>query len=70
MMLNIFSYLHINNNSRLDLDSTHPEIDHASFKNHKWVDFYVNVQEEITLNMPEPRGEDIDLRMYGGIYHD
>ena len=62
--LKIVSYLRGKRNYRLYLDPTYLEIDHVSFKKHKWVDLYGNVKEAIPLNMPEPRGKDIDLRTY------
>ena len=43
-VLNIVSYLWGKHNYRLSLDSTYPEIDHASFKKHKLVDLYGNVK--------------------------
>ena len=55
-------------NSILALDPTFPEIDHASSKKHKWFDLYGNDKEIIPLNMPEPRGKDIDLIMH--VYSD
>ena len=63
-MLNIVSDLRGKYNSRLYLYLIYPEINHASFKKHKWVEFYGNVKGEIPPNMPEPRGKDVDLRMY------
>ena len=63
-VLNIVSYIQGNHKSRFDIYPTYPEIDHASFKKLKWVDFYGIVKEAIPLNMPDPRGKDVDLRMY------
>ena len=61
---NIVSYLWGKHNYNLALYPTYPDIDYDSFKNHKWFDFYGNVKEAIPPNIQEPRGEDIDLRMY------
>ena len=44
-MLNIVSYLQERHNSMLALYPTYPEIDQASFNNHKWVEFYGIVKE-------------------------
>ena len=60
-VLNIVSYIQGKHNYRLSLYPTYPEIDYSSFKNHKWVDFYRNVKEAITTNMPNPMGKDIDF---------
>ena len=62
--LNSFSYLWGKHKSRLSLDWTYPEIYHVIFKKHKWVDLYGNFWEAMPTNMTEPRGNDIDLRMY------
>ena len=51
-VFHVFSYLWENSNSRLELDITYPEIDHESFKKHKWVDFYGDVKETILADMP------------------
>ena len=63
-VLNIVSYLWVKHKSRLALDMTYPEIDHASFNNHKWVDLYGNIEEAIPPNMPEPTSNYVDLIMY------
>ena len=68
--LNIFSYLQGGNNSSSALYPTYPDIDHGSFKNHKWVDLYGKFKEAIPPKMPEPRGKDIGLRMYVYSDHD
>ena len=68
-MLNIVFNLRVKHNSRLALDPIYPEIDHSSFKKHKWVDFYGNVKESIPPNLPDPMGKDVDLRMYVDIDH-
>ena len=60
----IVFYLRGNHNYRLALDPTYPEIEHVSFKNHKWVKLYGNIKEAIPLKMLEPMGKDIDLTMY------
>ena len=63
-VLNIVSYLRVKHKYRLALDLTYPEIDHASFNNHKWVDLYGNIEEAIPPNMPEPTSNYVDLIMY------
>jgi hypothetical protein len=34
------------------------------FKPNNWKSFYGNVEESIPSNAPEPRGKDVDLRLY------
>ena len=63
-VLNIVSYLRGYHNSMLSLDLTYPNIDHSIFNKYKWVDFYGTVKEAIPTKILEPRGKDVDLRMY------
>ena len=63
------SYLRGKYNSRLALDTTYTEIDYASSKNHKYVDFYGNFKEAISPNLLELRGKDVDLIIYVDRYH-
>ena len=67
-LFRVFSYLQAKHNSRLTFDPNYPEIYHDRFKKHKWVDFYGDVKEAIPTDIPEPRGESVDLRMH--IYSD
>ena len=60
----VLLYLWEKHNLRLTLDPTYLDIDHHSFKNHKWVDFYGDVKIVILNDMPNPRGESVDLRMH------
>ena len=48
----------------LALEPTHPGTDQNSFKKHKCFEFYVDVNEAIPTEMPDPRGESVDLRMH------
>ena len=68
-VLNIFFYLRRKQKYTLALDPTFHYIDHASFKKHKWVDFYGNVKEAIPLYMLKPRGKDIYLIIYVDLDH-
>lgn len=41
------------------------EVDQQSaFKEYNWKTMYGNVAKAILLNAPEPRGKDVDLRLY------
>ena len=59
--INIMGYLRLHHNYRLFLDPTYPVLDHLSFNDGaEWAAFYGDATEAIPLNMPEPRGKDID----------
>ena len=68
-VLHVLLYLREKHNSRLALDPTYMEIYHDSFKKHKWVEFYDNIKEEITTDMPETRGKSVELRMHVASNH-
>jgi hypothetical protein len=54
--LHMFSYL---------FDPTYPETDMSKFKECDWWKaFYGNAEEAIPPNAPEPRGKEIDLRLF------
>ena len=63
-LLHIFGFLKINHNSRMAYDPSYPTIDMAAFKKCDWKQFYGDVKEAIPSNAPEPRGKEVDLRMY------
>lgn len=63
-VLHIFAYLDHKHNSRMVFDPTYPEIDMSNFKECDWKHFYGDVKEAIPLNAPDPRGKEVDLRMY------
>ena len=62
--LHAMGYLKQKHNSRLIFDSTYPDIDLSSFPTYDWTKFYGDVKEAIPHNMPEPLGEDLDVRMF------
>ena len=45
-------------------DLSYPDIDMSHFKECDWKDVYPGAKEAIPNNMPEPRGKDIDLRLF------
>ena len=45
-------------------DPTYAEIDMSSFKECDWKEFYGEVSEPLPPNMPEPRGKEIEIRLY------
>ena len=50
-------------------DPSYPTIDMNFFKRNNWKSFYGNVEESIPSNAPEPRGKDVDLRLYDDSDH-
>ena len=64
-VFHVYAYLKGKHNSRLVFDPTYPEIDYSVFQeNHEWKSFYGDVKEAIPLNAPEPRGKEVDLRLF------
>ena len=62
--INIMGYMRLHHNSWLFLDPTYPVLDHSSFiDGAELADFYGDTTEAIPLNMPEPSGKYIDLRL-------
>jgi len=45
-------------------DPTYPTIDESTFHKGEWKHFYGDVKEAIPPNAPEPRGKEVDLRLY------
>ena len=60
----IFAYLGAKHNARLIMDPTYPTIDKSNFPDNDWAAFYGGVKEPIPQDMPEPRGKDVDLRLF------
>ena len=63
-LLHMFGFLKINHNSRMAHDLFYPTVNMSAFKECDWKQFNGNVKEAIPSNAPEPRGKDVDLRMY------
>ena len=62
--INIMGYLRLHKNYRMFLDPKYPVLDHSSFNDSaERAEFYGDATEAIPLNMPEPRGKYIDLRL-------
>ena len=59
-----FGYLKGHHNARMVFDPTYPTPDISMFKEHNWCDFYGDAKEAIPPNAPEPRGKEIDLRIF------
>ena len=63
-MLQIYAYLKGRHNSRMAFDPTYAAIDESVFIKCDWKNFYGEVKEAIPPNAPEPRGKEIELRMF------
>ena len=63
-LLQMLGFLRINHNSRMAYDPSYPTIDLDAFNPNDWKQFYGDVADAIPSNVPEPRGKDVDLRMY------
>ena len=62
--INIMGYLRLHHNYQMLLDPTYPVLDHSYFNDGaEWAGLYGDATEAIPLNMPAPRGKDIDLRL-------
>jgi hypothetical protein len=63
-LLHMSGFLRICHNSRMAYDPSYPTIDMEVFKPNDWKSFYGNVVESIPSNALEPRGKDVNLRLY------
>ena len=45
-------------------DPSYPAIDMSQFKKCDWKSFYPEAKEAIPTNAPEPRGKEVDIRLY------
>jgi hypothetical protein len=60
----VFAYLSNKHNSRMVFDPTYADIDMKSFKDCDWREFYGDAKEPLPPNMPEPRGKEVEIRLY------
>ncbi len=61
--LHMMSYLQHKHNTQLIFDQTYPKIDMESFPQFNWTKFYGDVEEAIPVDMPEPLGKNVEIRM-------
>ena len=62
-VLHVIGYLNIKHKSRLYMDPNYPPINEDNFKSHDWKAFYGDVQGDIPVNAPAPRGKVFVIRM-------
>jgi hypothetical protein len=60
----IYSYLKTKPNARIIFDPTYADIDHESFPQENWTEFYGDVSEAIPPNAPRPLGKSVEVRCY------
>ena len=51
-------------NTQMVFDPTYPTPDLSMFQDHDWCDFYGDMTEAIPPRAPEPRGKEVDLRIF------
>jgi hypothetical protein len=61
--LHVMGYLRLKHNSQLIFDPTYPDIDQTAFPSFEWMEFYGDVEEAISPDMPSPLGKDVVLCM-------
>ncbi len=61
--LHVMGYLRLKHNSWLIFDPTYSDIDQTAFPSFEWMEFYGNVEEAISPNMPPPLFKEVNLRM-------
>ena len=67
--LHIMGYLKVRQSLRLVFNPSYPDIDHRSFQEYHWRDFYEGAVEAIPPNTPLLRGKKVDLCMFVGSNH-
>ena len=63
-IFHIFAYLDKKHNSRIVFDPSYPTVNPSNFEDCDWKHFYGDVREALPPDVPEPRGKDVDLRMF------
>ena len=63
-LFHVFGYLQKKHNFRLIFDPTYPDIDMSDFIQTDWKHFYGEVEEPKPPDAPEPRGKEVDMRLY------
>jgi hypothetical protein len=63
-VFHIFAYLKKRHNTRMVFDPTYPNIDLSRFKEVDWRPMYGDIKEALPHNAPEPRGKEVDIRVF------
>ena len=64
VLYRVFAYLKNKHNAVMLFDPSYPPIDMETFKVCDWKEFYGDAKEPIPPNAPEPRGKEVDLRLF------
>ena len=65
----IFGYLKASPRRRLYFDPDYPRISEDRFERFEWVDFYRDAKEDIPIDAPEPRGNEIGIHCFVDASH-
>ena len=65
----IFGYLKHSPRRRLFFDPDPPNISIERFQKFDWVDFYKGIEEDIPIDMPEPRGNEVEIHCFVDASH-
>ena len=65
----IFGYLKLSPRRRLFFDLDYPKILEGRFQRFDWIDFYKGVKEDISIDMPESRGNPVEVHCFVDASH-
>ena len=65
----IFGYLKNSPRRRLYYDPDYPQISEKRCNSYDWEDFYKDAEEEIPMDMPEPRGKEVGIHCFVDASH-
>ena len=63
-VLHIFAYLKRHDRSTLVFEEIKPTFKESAFNQCDWSEFYPEAQEAIPLNMPEPKGNSVNITVF------
>jgi hypothetical protein len=62
--IRIFAYLERHSRSKIIFDDTVPKWEESRFIKYDWTEFYQDSKESIPTNMPEPRGQEVEIKCF------
>ena len=65
----IFGYLKCSSRRRLFFDPDPPSISKDRFQKFDWLDFYKGVEEDIPIDVPEPKGNAVETHCFVDASH-
>ena len=63
-LYHIFGYLKAHPKRNLFFDPQHPKVDELAFKEYDWYDFYHEAKEQLSSDMPPPRGRSVSTHCF------